>query len=110
MATAGKQKVNSRFRRTLGMRVPRRRVVGLALLHLWVLLLLWAPGHVRAQSVKVGVLLPLSGRLAPIGAMEKTAFSIAAAAANRSGGIQGTPLEWVFADTAGDPRTGGLGG
>jgi len=106
MATAGKQKVNSRFRRTLGMRVPRRRVVGLALLHLWVLLLLWAPGHVRAQSVKVGVLLPLSGRLAPIGAMEKTAFSIAAVAANRSGGIQGTPLEWVFADTAGDPRTG----
>jgi len=56
--------------------------------------------------VKVGVLLPLSGRLAPIGEMEKTAFSIAAAAVNRTGGIQVTPLEWVFEDTAGDPRKG----
>jgi branched-chain amino acid transport system substrate-binding protein len=67
--------------------------------------LLGLPGHAVSQSVRVGVLLPLSGRLAAIGDMEKTAFSMAALAVNDEGGIHGHRLDLLFADTAGKPST-----
>jgi branched-chain amino acid transport system substrate-binding protein len=67
--------------------------------------LLGLPGHAVSQSVRVGVLLPLSGHLAAIGDMEKTAFSMAALAVNDQGGIHGHRLDLLFADTAGKPST-----
>jgi len=67
--------------------------------------LLWLP-TAGASSLQVGVLLPLSGNLAPFGRMEKRAFEMAARDINRSGGIHGSPLELRIRDTKGSRHTG----
>jgi branched-chain amino acid transport system substrate-binding protein len=106
MEIPGGKKMLCWFCRRHGLEAPPSTVSNITIVLSLVAFLLGVSGTARAQTLRVGVLLPLSGRLASIGEMEKTAFSMAAAAVEERGGIQGRELEFVFADTAADPDTG----
>ena len=58
-------------------------------------------GVASAESVTVGIPLPLSGNLKAFGMMMKNSFEMAQASINEAGGINGNPLEIVFADDQG---------
>jgi branched-chain amino acid transport system substrate-binding protein len=58
-------------------------------------------GVASAESVAVGIPLPLSGNLKAFGTMMKNSFEMAQASINDAGGINGNPLEIVFADDQG---------
>jgi len=59
-----------------------------------------------ADDVKVGLLLPLTGKLASFGEMEKNAFLMAAEEINAAGGIYGENMRLIIEDTAGIPANG----
>ena len=61
---------------------------------------------VSAEGIKVGVLLPLSGKLAEFGKIEQRSFIMAARQINSAGGIHGMPVALVIRDTAGNPEAG----
>ncbi len=66
------------------------------------------PGPAAAQeSVKVGIVLPLSGPQAFFGEMEKSSFLLAAEEINTlGGGVRGGELELLFEDDRGRPEDG----
>jgi branched-chain amino acid transport system substrate-binding protein len=76
-------------------------VVLLALISLWVLAHS-SPAH--SEAVKVGIILPLTGKLGSVGDMGRKSFVLAAQEINTRGGVNGKPLELYVADTAGNPR------
>jgi branched-chain amino acid transport system substrate-binding protein len=76
-------------------------VVFLGLISLWPLAGL-SPAH--SEAIKVGVILPLTGRLGSFGGMARRSFMLAADEINTRGGVNGKPLELYVADTAGNPR------
>jgi len=59
-----------------------------------------------ADTVKVGIVLPSTGKLAKFGEIEKLSFEMALEEINSAGGINGTPLEFVIEDTTGKPDVG----
>ncbi|MGD8492208.1 MAG: ABC transporter substrate-binding protein [Desulfobacterales bacterium] len=59
-----------------------------------------------ADPIKVGVLLPLSGRNAAIGQIQKNAVLMAAAEINARGRIKDRKMDLVLADTKGTPDGG----
>jgi branched-chain amino acid transport system substrate-binding protein len=62
-----------------------------------------------AQSVKVGVILPLSGPVAPIGKTAQAGLDYAAKEINEAGGIKaldGAKIELIYADSTGKPEVG----
>ena len=59
-------------------------------------------GQTQQTPVTIGIPLPLSGNYAPFGAIMKNSFDMAKDAVNQAGGIQGRPLEIVYADDKGD--------
>ena len=62
---------------------------------------------VYAEDIPVGVLLPLSGRLAELGGETAfRSFQMAAEGINASGGINGQRLELIFEDTTGERDVG----
>jgi branched-chain amino acid transport system substrate-binding protein len=63
-------------------------------------------GAFAADPIKLGVLLPLTGRDATIGQIQKNAALMAAAEINARGGIKGRKIEPVLADTKGTPDGG----
>src|SRR4051812_32379924 len=74
---------------------------GIALLALAVTAALTA--NARAQTVKVGLALDLSGPFAVGGAESKAGFAVAIKQLN--GKLGGVPVEFIEADTAGNPDT-----
>ena len=56
--------------------------------------------------VKVGVVIPLSGLTSQIGDKVKAAYTLAQNEINAAGGINGEPLQFVFADHQGEPDIG----
>jgi branched-chain amino acid transport system substrate-binding protein len=63
----------------------------------------------KAPSIKVGILLPMTGQDAINGQIHLNAFSMARDEINEAGGIKclgGAPLELVVGDTQGKPETG----
>ena len=67
------------------------------------LLFCLSASHVSAQdSVKVGIILPLTGTQAAFGEIEKNSFEMALQKVNDVGGINGKPLEFVYADDTGN--------
>ncbi len=58
------------------------------------------------QSVKVGVVLPLSGPQAFFGEMERDSFALAVEEINAGGGVRGADLELLFEDDRGRPEDG----
>jgi branched-chain amino acid transport system substrate-binding protein len=66
-------------------------------------------GALSAQAferVKVGIVLPTTGKLAKFGEIEKLSFEMALDEINAAGGINGSVLEFVIEDTTGKPDVG----
>ena len=59
-----------------------------------------------ADTIKIGIPLPLTGRHSPFGQHQKRAFELALEEINAAGGAQGKMLEFVFADDQSKPETG----
>ena len=59
-----------------------------------------------AEGIKVGVLLPLTGKLAHFGDIERKSFLMAANEINKAGGIHGVPIQLIIENTGGKPSTG----
>jgi hypothetical protein len=67
------------------------------------------PQRPRVEVVKIGVVYPLTGSLAPIGQDQVNAIKLVFDEVNAKGGIKslgGAKLEIVLGDTKGDPRVG----
>jgi len=56
------------------------------------------------ETVKVGVILPLTGGQAAFGEIEKNSFEMAVEKVNAAGGINGKKLELLFEDDTGKPE------
>jgi branched-chain amino acid transport system substrate-binding protein len=71
------------------------------------LLALILPGVAPAQdTIKVGIVLPLTGDQAKFGEIEKQSFDLALAEINAAGGIKGKKLEFLIEDDTGRPEVG----
>ncbi len=74
-----------------------------------VAVLMMQRGGGAVREVKVGVVLPLSGKLAETGADLKRGLEFAVEEINKAGGIKslgGAKIVLVFGDSAGKPETG----
>ena len=63
-------------------------------------------GALAADSVKLGVMLPLTGRQAPFGRIQQKAVLMAANEINASGGVNNKKIKLIVADTQGNPDAG----
>jgi branched-chain amino acid transport system substrate-binding protein len=77
-------------------------VLSLALISLTVMI----ADPVCAEEIKVGVILPLTGKLAKFGEIESKSFLMAAEEINAAGGINGKKIELIIEDTTGKPDVG----
>jgi len=59
-----------------------------------------------ADTIKVGIVLPLTGEQAKFGEIEKRSFEMAAEEINAKGGVKGNKLELLFEDDTGKPDVG----
>ncbi len=59
-----------------------------------------------ADTIKVGIVLPLTGPQAKFGEIEKQSFDMALEEINGSGGIKGKNLEFIMEDDTGRPEVG----
>lgn len=66
-------------------------------------------GAFAAETVKVGVLLPLTGAQAKFGEIEKRSYEMAAEEINAKGGVNGKKIELLFEDDTGKPDVGRSG-
>jgi branched-chain amino acid transport system substrate-binding protein len=64
---------------------------------------------VLAENIKVGVLLPLTGKLARFGDIEQKAFHLAVEVINATGGVNGKSIDLIIEDTTGRPDVGRSG-
>jgi branched-chain amino acid transport system substrate-binding protein len=71
-----------------------------------VLALALAGSAAAAETVKVGIVLPLTGEQAKFGEIEKRSFQMAAEEINAKGGVKGMKLELLFEDDTGKPDVG----
>ncbi len=58
------------------------------------------------ETIKVGIVLPLSGPLEDFGKMEKQSFDMALEEINGGGGIEGSKLDFIYEDDKGEPEVG----
>lgn len=82
-----------------------KRVV-VCLISMLCMLGLLVTGAAAADTVKVGVVLPLTGPQAKFGEIEQKSFDMALAEINAAGGINGKKLELVMEDDTGRPEVG----
>jgi branched-chain amino acid transport system substrate-binding protein len=59
-----------------------------------------------ADTIKVGIVLPLTGPQAKFGEIEKQSFDMALEEINESGGVKGKTLEFIMEDDTGRPEVG----
>jgi branched-chain amino acid transport system substrate-binding protein len=64
------------------------------------------PGYAADETIKVGVVLPLTGEQAKFGEIEKNSFLMALDAINASGGVNGKKIELIIEDDTGKPDIG----
>jgi branched-chain amino acid transport system substrate-binding protein len=68
---------------------------------------LMAPNVAVAQdTIKVGIVLPLTGDQAKFGEIEKQSFDLALEEINKAGGVKGKKLEFLVEDDTGKPDVG----
>lgn len=69
--------------------------------------MVWAPtAPAAADGIKVGVILPLTGKLAKFGEIENKSFLMAAEEINAAGGVNGKKIDLIIEDTTGKPDVG----
>jgi len=59
-----------------------------------------------ADSIKVGIVLPLTGKLAKFGEIENKSFLMALDEINAAGGVNGKKIDLIIEDTTGKPDVG----
>ena len=59
-----------------------------------------------ADTIKVGIVLPLTGPQAKFGEIEKQSFDMALQEINGSGGVKGKKIEFIMEDDTGRPEVG----
>ncbi|MGA2395231.1 MAG: ABC transporter substrate-binding protein [Candidatus Lustribacter sp.] len=64
-----------------------------------------APAARAAEPYEINVILPLTGSTAFVGSTQQTAIKAVQDYVNKSGGIDGRPVSFVFADDQSDPKT-----
>ncbi|OGP96733.1 MAG: hypothetical protein A2157_04480 [Deltaproteobacteria bacterium RBG_16_47_11] len=89
----------------------KKRILVLIGLIVWVswIMLSGQNSHAQVKEVKIGIILPLSGPLAPIGNSMKNGAELLAEEINNAGGIKslkGAKVRLVFADSRGKPDVG----
>jgi len=65
-----------------------------------------ACGPKEEETIKIGVLAPLTGEVATYGVWFKNSAELARDEINDEGGVLGKELEFIIEDTAGDPKAG----
>jgi branched-chain amino acid transport system substrate-binding protein len=60
----------------------------------------------KKEPIKVGIILPLTGKYARFGEIEKQSFQMAAEEINAKGGINGRTIDLLIEDTQGKPDVG----
>lgn len=65
-------------------------------------------GPAIGKDIKIGVILPLTGKLAEFGNIEQKSFLMALNEINATGGLDGKTIDLIFKDTEGEPRKGRL--
>lgn len=80
--------------------------ITLALLMAMISLPILAPSPALGQGIRVGVLLPLEGKLASYGEIERESFSMAVDEINAAGGVNGKMIDLKVEDTASMPEKG----
>ncbi|MEA3427765.1 MAG: ABC transporter substrate-binding protein [Thermodesulfobacteriota bacterium] len=65
-----------------------------------------ASQSIAADSIKVGIVLPLTGKLAKFGEIENKSFLMAVDEINSAGGVNGKKIELIIEDTTGKPDVG----
>jgi branched-chain amino acid transport system substrate-binding protein len=88
------------------MRAYSKGLLAIAVLLLAVVL---CGGVLAADTIKVGVLLPLTGSMAKFGEIEKRSYEMAAEEINAKGGVNGKKIELLFEDDTGKPDVGRSG-
>jgi branched-chain amino acid transport system substrate-binding protein len=95
------------------MRIISKRAMGwqnvakfLGILFVFLMMGSVKPDFANAERVKVGTILPLTGKLAPFGEIERNSFVMAVHEINAAGGVQGDTLDLIIEDTAGHPDVG----
>jgi branched-chain amino acid transport system substrate-binding protein len=63
-------------------------------------------GNVSADNIKVGVLLPVTGKLAGAGEIEQNSFVMAVDEINAGGGVAGRKIDLIIEDSATNPDVG----
>jgi len=66
-------------------------------------LTLLVPPVIAQDSIKVGIILPVTGDKAKFGEIEKKSFEMALEEINAAGGVNGKKLEFLFEDDTGRP-------
>ena len=61
---------------------------------------------IAADTIKVGIVLPLTGPLADFGLMEKQSFDMALEEINGGGGVKGRKLVFLYENDTGKPEVG----
>ena len=61
-----------------------------------------------SETIKVGIILPLTGKLAEFGEIEQRSFLMAVEEINSAGGINGKKISLIIEDTRGAPEVGCL--
>jgi branched-chain amino acid transport system substrate-binding protein len=79
------------------------RKKAMALLAAALIMTLLAPVVWAEDTIKVGVILPITGDKAKFGEIEKRSFEMALEDINAGGGIKGKKLEFLFEDDTGRP-------
>lgn len=59
--------------------------------------------YVFAEDIRVGIILPLTGRLSKFGDIEQNSFLMALGEINKAGGINGKKVDLIIKDTTGNP-------
>ncbi len=78
----------------------------LCLLSILIFLLTSTASSVLADPIRVGVLLPLTGKLAKFGEIEKKSFFMAVDEINEAGGANGRKIDLIIEDTTGKADVG----
>ena len=84
------------------MRTSQRLLIATLMAALFLCIGIAAP----AASIKVGIVLPLTGDQAKFGEIEKRSFEMAAEEINAKGGVKGNKIELLFEDDTGKPDVG----
>lgn len=69
-----------------------------------IIAVVWVAQHDEADVIKIGAILPLSGKSAAYGNWIREALELVKEETNAAGGINGVPLEVIYEDDQGQPR------